>query len=80
MQGALTFRLKPSRRIGRASRVEYNPSRGSGGSIAEYNYQCKRAFELEVPPFFLRLPCTVTCLDKDWAKDEIEAARRTGNH
>ena len=29
MQGASTFRLKPPRRIGRASRVEYNPLMGS---------------------------------------------------
>ena len=29
MQGASTFRLKPPRRIGRASRVEYNPLTGS---------------------------------------------------
>ena len=29
MQGASTFRLKPPRRIGRASRVENNPSKGS---------------------------------------------------
>ena len=29
MQGASTFRLKPPRRIGRASRVEYNPLKGS---------------------------------------------------
>ena len=33
MQGASTFRLKPPRRIGRASRVEYNPLTGSVGII-----------------------------------------------
>ena len=33
MQGASTFRLKPPRRIGRASRVEYNPLTGSAGII-----------------------------------------------
>ena len=33
MQGASTFRLKPPRRIGRASRVEYNPLTSSVGII-----------------------------------------------
>ena len=33
MQGASTFRLKPPRRIGRASRVEYNPLLGSVGIV-----------------------------------------------
>jgi hypothetical protein len=33
MQGASTFRLKPPRRIGRASRVEYNPLTGSVGIV-----------------------------------------------
>ena len=33
MQGASTFRLKPPRRIGRASRVEYNPLTGSAGIV-----------------------------------------------
>ena len=33
MQGASTFRQKPPRRIGRASRVEYNPLTGSVGIL-----------------------------------------------
>ena len=33
MQGASTFRLKPPRRIGRASRVEYNPLTSSVGIV-----------------------------------------------
>ena len=35
-QGAPAFRPKPPRRIGRASRVENNPSRGSACSLADW--------------------------------------------
>ena len=40
MQGASAFRPKPPRRIGRASRVEYNPLTGSVGIVPNYFSWC----------------------------------------
>ena len=54
MQGASTFRLKPPRRIGRASRVEYNPLTGSVGIIPNIISWRNGVWRLEVPQFFLR--------------------------
>ena len=50
MQGASTFRLKPPRRIGRASRVEYNPLTGSVGIVPNIIFLEFHDFSLVLAP------------------------------
>jgi len=46
MQGAFAFRFKPLRRIGRASRVVNNPSRGSAHIVSNPESANKRDAEI----------------------------------